>query len=211
MKQMVAGAALAAAIAWSGSASAATTITGSITGLDYRTTDPGLVITASPLAFPTVVLNTAGDSVEHPVLTIGTNEGTVNTNFLSLYGEDTDPYPISAAFTFTSPAGTTGPAITGTTRGFIQLFSSCGLVAGGCGRVTWGGPSTFSFGNGGQFTVGLSDALFDTPGTATVNARFTLLASGVPEPSTWAMMIIGLGLAGAAMRRRAARVSVRYA
>jgi hypothetical protein len=30
---------------------------------------------------------------------------------------------------------------------------------------------------------------------------------GVPEPATWAMMIIGFGLVGGAMRRRATRVS----
>ena len=28
------------------------------------------------------------------------------------------------------------------------------------------------------------------------------IPSAVPEPATWAMMIVGFGLAGAAMRRR---------
>lgn len=31
---------------------------------------------------------------------------------------------------------------------------------------------------------------------------FSLLGAAVPEPSTWAMMIVGFGMAGAAMRRR---------
>lgn len=37
------------------------------------------------------------------------------------------------------------------------------------------------------------------------------LAGGVPEPATWAMMILGLGAVGAAMRRRRAVTTVRYA
>lgn len=35
--------------------------------------------------------------------------------------------------------------------------------------------------------------------------------TGVPETSTWAMLILGVGAAGAAMRRRQVRTSVRYA
>ena len=40
-------------------------------------------------------------------------------------------------------------------------------------------------------------------------AAFSLnaLAGGVPEPATWGLMLVGLGLAGGAMRRRAAVVS----
>ncbi len=38
------------------------------------------------------------------------------------------------------------------------------------------------------------------------------MISAVPEPATWAMMIIGFGAIGAAMRRRAAtRTTVAYA
>ncbi|MEL6875314.1 MAG: PEPxxWA-CTERM sorting domain-containing protein, partial [Pseudomonadota bacterium] len=33
----------------------------------------------------------------------------------------------------------------------------------------------------------------------------------VPEPGTWAMMILGFGLVGGAMRRRKASVTVSYA
>jgi hypothetical protein len=38
-------------------------------------------------------------------------------------------------------------------------------------------------------------------------------ASGVPEPATWAMMLIGFGLAGGAMRsaKRRQKLSVSYA
>ncbi|MBO9576882.1 MAG: PEPxxWA-CTERM sorting domain-containing protein [Sphingobium sp.] len=35
---------------------------------------------------------------------------------------------------------------------------------------------------------------------------FGVLAPSVPEPASWAMMVAGLGLAGAGLRRRRARV-----
>ncbi len=35
-------------------------------------------------------------------------------------------------------------------------------------------------------------------------------AAGVPEPSTWLMMILGVGIAGAALRRRRQTVKVSY-
>lgn len=38
----------------------------------------------------------------------------------------------------------------------------------------------------------------------------TLAATGVPEPATWAMMIVGFGLVGGTMRRRQ-RATVRFA
>jgi hypothetical protein len=41
--------------------------------------------------------------------------------------------------------------------------------------------------------------------------QLTVSQAAVPEPTTWAMMIAGFGLIGSAMRRRADRVSVRYA
>ncbi|QMW23863.1 PEPxxWA-CTERM sorting domain-containing protein [Sandaracinobacteroides saxicola] len=39
---------------------------------------------------------------------------------------------------------------------------------------------------------------------APFNASFSLTGSAVPEPASWAMMIIGFGLVGAALRRKAA-------
>lgn len=184
-------------------ASASTTITGNST-LTFNDSDPGLVVYANSNPF-SGVLNNVGDSFTTQVLTIGTNESTVNVF------EDLVSYPITATFSFSSPAGAVGPAITGTTSGFIQLFTSCGAIAGGCGQVTWDGPSEFDFGGIGKFSLSLSDATFGTPGSAAVNGTFTLLAA-VPEPSTWAMLILGFGAVGFMMRsRRRQNVSVSYA
>lgn len=41
-----------------------------------------------------------------------------------------------------------------------------------------------------------------TPGLNRTPVAWTLTVTSIPEPATWAMMIAGFGLAGAAMRRR---------
>lgn len=188
-------------------ASATTTIAGSVSNITYHGADPGLVIVANALAFPSFSLN-PGESFEVDLLEVGTREGTVNTDFLSLFGEDTVPYPISVDLSFTDPTGVLGGPIGGSTFGFIAPLTSCGWIAGGCGAVQWGGPMLFSFGDGGQFSVQLSDEIFGTPGMATVKGTFTLISDSlppVPEPSTWALMILGFGALGAAMRGQARR------
>jgi len=201
----LAGATLGLA-ALSAPAAASTTITGEVSNIDARASDPGLVVQANPVAFPSFTLNNVGDYADFTVLTIGTREGSVEF-------DDLFSYPITATFTFSSPAGATGPAVTGSTSGFIQLFTSCGIINGGCGRVEWNAPSVFNFGTGGQFSVELFDTTFGTPGTANVTGRFTLLAPGVPEPSTWALLILGFGAVGFMMRssRRRQNVTVSYA
>ena len=46
---------------------------------------------------------------------------------------------------------------------------------------------------------------------ATVNATSSPVTAAVPEPATWAMMLLGFGAVGYAMRRRRARVQLGYA
>ena len=202
----IAGASLCIA-GLSAPAAAATTITGEATTINVHNTDPGLVVYASSTPF-SFSLNNVGDSFTTQVMTIGTNEGSVE-----LF-EDTVNYLISASFTFASPAGTSGPAVTGSTDGFISLnpFGGCGIFDGGCGRVEWNNPTIFNFGNGGQFSLSLKDATFGTPGSANIKGKFTLLAPSVPEPSTWALMILGFGVVGFMMRSsRRQNVNVSYA
>ncbi|KQT34617.1 hypothetical protein ASG29_00090 [Sphingomonas sp. Leaf412] len=50
-------------------------------------------------------------------------------------------------------------------------------------------------------------------GSAGVDGQYTgtLSLAGVPEPTTWALMILGMGAIGGAMRRRAAKTTVAFA
>ena len=65
-------------------------------------------------------------------------------------------------------------------------------------------PTTLTFGvtdglytdNSGAFSIGVYQLL---PGAAN---------AGVPEPATWAMMLLGFGAVGAVMRRRDRRQAV---
>jgi hypothetical protein len=79
-------------------------------------------------------------------------------------------------------------------------FDTTGLVPGSYGEeLTFGPVSSFP---------GLPDAAY-TPWTVLVLAGIkTPTVSGVPEPATWALMIAGLGLSGAALRRGRARPAI---
>jgi len=63
-------------------------------------------------------------------------------------------------------------------------------------------------------TTGASPAFESTTANFLVFARFrSSIAGAVPEPSTWATMLLGFGLAGGAMRaaKRRQKLTVRYA
>lgn len=176
------------------------TITGTATPT-VHSSDPGLVLTSAPGVFSLnldldAATATPSSQFVGGLFTLGTGEGSVE-----LF-EDTTAYPISVLFSFTSPFGTASDVITGQSFGYYQLFSSCGLFAGGCGAVTWDGPQTFNFGDGGSFSLALNDVKFGTPGMARVGGTFTLMSSAVPEPATWAMLLLGFGAMGVSLRRR---------
>lgn len=111
--------------------------------------------------------------------------------------------------------------LTGDTATFNNLLIP---DANGAGRG-YQGSQQLGFGYlNGNFPAVFGDLNFD----ANVNNtyRFDLTAGGntlttfaqlgsgvaaVPEPATWAMMIVGFGVAGAAMRRRRKQVLVQFA
>jgi hypothetical protein len=78
-----------------------------------------------------------------------------------------------------------------------------GMVHGNSGSVTIdfnNTPETFNF-SGGSFTVSVNDVTATT-GDPNITGTITLTA-GVPEPSTWAMMILGfMGVGFMAYRRK---------
>jgi len=135
-------------------------------------------------------LNKVGDYDYESLFEIYANE--------SIGSDDDDNVnPISVLFTFTKPS-TFGGAVGGDTTA-IKLYGNTYR-----GKVTWNDPVYLSF-TGGQLKVTLNDATFergDDDGTK-IKARFELMpaaTSAVPEPATWAMMIIGFGAVGTMVR-----------
>lgn len=106
-----------------------------------------------------------------------------------------------------------------TIGGTTFLFGD-GAASGGLGPILGGGyydSAATSFAASGKysqrFTVGAGqsanfylydDALSDNSGGV------SLSLAAVPEPATWAMLILGMGVVGAAMRRRRT-MTVRFA
>lgn len=168
-----------------------------------------LKLQTSPLTFD---LGSGNDPQTHDLFLIWTDETSVNN------GEDTVAKPISVAFTFSDPFPNEIDPITGQTRGERRLFGTFQN-----GLLTWNGPTQLTWGNqnsglmtislnGGQFSSGVG-GLNGLPVDLLPNSFFGLKVSatfdwdrdpvgGVPESSTWALMIAGFGLAGAALRRR---------
>ncbi len=99
------------------------------------------------------------------------------------------PFPLAG---FTATVGTTSFVLSGIANNSNVFQTFTGLFT-----TTGPGPVSLSFTqNGGN----------NFRGSIIDNVSIT----AVPEPATWAMMILGFGIAGAALRRRPA-VTVRYA
>lgn len=196
MRYAIVAAALCAAAV---PAQAATTFDGT-SSVSVRSHDPGLVVNATPLNFGPFTLDLDPSTGTIPksrtvnIFGISTPEDAI-----TLF-EDTKAYDIAVTFNFANPLNVAGSPITGTTRGVFVLF------ADGYGRVKWEGPQTYTFGDGGSFRVALHNTDFALGGAVTnVAGDFKLLSesvSAVPEPATWAMMMLGFGAVGVAARRR---------
>ena len=201
MRNMVTLAASTAAVAvLAASSASAATFVGGYTA-SVNSSDPGLVLNIQDLAGGlNFALTNAGDNFSVNLFNLYTPEASVDA-------DDKVAKPISVAFNFTLPTVFTG-SVPGQTAGDSFVY---GLYQQG--HVTWSGPQILNFGNGGQLKVSLNDATFNSglfgldKGAghgAPITAKFELVSAAVPEPATWAMMIAGFGMAGAAIRRRRA-------
>lgn len=214
-RKLFAALAATAGLAFAASQAHAITFAGDY-DVTYQSADPGLVVAIDPITPLANGLNFdldfAGDWTLVPLFKLYTDETSVSA-------DDTVAKPFAVDFSFTAPSGTAPGGVSGETDGFAAFF----------GAVQWGqltfydNQQTFAFGNGGLLQVTLftfSPFALDPFGGAFngglgglsegdehgvyVKAKFELLqeSTAVPEPTAWALMIGGFGLAGAVFRRR---------
>jgi len=126
--------------------------------------------------------------------------GTLQTRVLNDYGIAQDLTVTGATGTLTSNFGPTRDIVGAT--GDLFYFSAFDFLAGGNIAFLVEGAGLYAvdfdlFGGTGSFG-GMDGGL----------TEFSVeSAGGIPEPASWAMMIGGFGLAGAALRRRRVRVA----
>ena len=89
--------------------------------------------------------------------------------------------------------GNSGSQINQTLSDWTQYFSTDAKVVG----LSFGAGSGF-----GANYIGFVDNAKITTRLGTDSINFETVQSAVPEPSTWAMMLLGMGAVGVSMRRR---------
>jgi PEP-CTERM motif len=167
--------------------SAASTITLGTTGLSYTnstfdvTSSGGFAPVGGPPASPNV--NNLGSFT----LTSASNTYTGNDFTLLV--------------SFTAP-----PGVSPTSTTFTDLITGSVTAGSGGGvNIAFNTPSqTFSF-DGGTFTLSVNNVSLTAlaEGSNSIAVSGSILVEAVPEPSTWAMMILGfLGVGFVAYRRR---------
>lgn len=118
----------------------------------------------------------------------------------------------SDQFSFSDVAGTFGGIVgTASTISFGNgIFASLSINAANLGFTQFSSPTLFTGSpNAPTFLTGSFTLInpFFGNGTLTISP----IAAAVPEPTTWAMMLIGFGGLGFAMRRRSkVRTTVAY-
>jgi hypothetical protein len=166
-------------------------------------------------------VNYKPDTSDHNGLNFNLNLGQSKTiDLFTIYTTDTSVQstssnPISVDFDFSKPSGA-GGSVDGTTQAIVDGFLGWDTH----GHVQWNGNDIIALNDGTQLKISLNNADFgdgflgglDNDG-AKIYATFTLenapIVGGggvgaVPEPTSWALMIGGFGMAGGMLRRRRA-------
>jgi hypothetical protein len=93
-----------------------------------------------------------------------------------------------------------------------DILAALNINALGLGFTQFGGADVFSFVNG-QAVFNLGTFAFSGIVTGSSTLRISQVAAAVPEPATWAIMVLAFGLVGGALRRarREQALTVTYA
>ncbi|HEX8055378.1 MAG TPA: PEPxxWA-CTERM sorting domain-containing protein [Novosphingobium sp.] len=152
-------------------------------------------LSLTPCATAACVAGLAGLSVFNfgpggTAFTPGSQRPTANARLFGTVGANVFDNSIATLGAFDADSSTTLPA------GFLSLGDTGQIMFNLTSPVKLDGLWLYigEVGNNGEVA----------------NSTIELFSRGVPEPSTWAMMILGIGFTGAAMRRRQ-RISVSYA
>jgi hypothetical protein len=175
-----------------------------------------ITITPSPGAVQPAENVLADTSITGTTVMGTTNQTNTMVSILSLNGESLTSTTSNGQSRFASTDGSLDTARIFLTQGgtFTQaefnLFNALETTST-VSIIINGVAQTFNLGNGENFfgiqatgTDTISSIAFDTNGIGVVDLRQLRIggvAAAVPEPATWALMLIGFGAAGFAMRR----------
>jgi hypothetical protein len=170
------------------------------------------VFSAGPVTLApglTFLGSTFNVSTSSGFVAIGNSPGTPNVNNLGSFTLTGDPATytgdhFSLLVAFSAPVGTT-PSST-----VFQDMITGDVTSVGNGGVSINfttGPQTFTF-DGGSFTLSVNNVGLTAGNSIAVSGA---IVASVPEPSTWAMMILGFLSVGFMAYRRKGEVAFRLA
>jgi hypothetical protein len=114
--------------------------------------------------------------------------------------------------TFFNPAAGSATLIFDVSAAGADLVFTGATLAGGAGNLVInnaGNPLSTVYVFNAPIPLGMNTLTFTgnlANGASSSTASGTLSLAPVPEPTTWALMILGFGAVGSAMRRRASKV-----
>ena len=179
--------------------------------ITYTLTGTFSGINGGPFTDVDAVFTAIGDTDDAYDISGGTTTVVPLSSFSAVAGGLTYTFTTPISFFVNRSANFAGFNASDLSTGFLRFLgtSPAALTSyDGVSDLPATAVTFYTDGNTGTYNTDRGDVLV-TSGT---NMVLSASAAGVvPEPATWAMMIGGMGLAGGALRRRKANVSVRYA